>query len=227
LGGLAVSDFEIAPLGRQTEVGQSPAAFDGTNFLAIWSGAAGGTSIQGCLINPAGNLATAPFVIFTNSARVGAALNAVVFDGARYLVLFTIETASGDFASARIEGRFVTTAGEVLTNQMTVTGDSGGQAFPGLAFDGARFLATWNQGFNPTSTATSGTINARFFDVEGIPATPEFALFAPHGEIIPFFAPVLFDGTKFFSAAGLGHLVAALPNLSFTNGIISGVFIAP
>jgi hypothetical protein len=222
----AVSDFEISPSALQSESGQSPAVFDGTNFLAVWSGALGGTSIHGRLITPEG-AATEPFLIFTNSAHSGVALNAVAFDGTRYLVLFTYETTPGNITSAHIQGRFVTTAGQVLTNHISITGDTGGEALPCLAFDGAHFLATWNQGFDPLSTASAGAIMARLLDSDGIPTAPEFTLFPPQGNRIPFFASVLFDGSQFFSAAGIGHMTHASPNLTFTNGIISGAFIVP
>ena len=226
-GQVAVSDFEIGPRGIQSEDSQSAAAFDGANFLVVWSGAVGGTSIQGRLVSPAGTFATDPFVIFTNSVHIGAALNCVVFDGTRYLVLFTAETKSGDFATAHIYGRFVTTAGEVAPGQMTVTGDAGPQLFPCAAFSRTQYLITWNQGFNPTSTASPGAINARLFDTAGKPIAPEFKLFSQVGNKIAFFAPVLFDGTKFFSATGLGHMVHGTPNISFTSGVISGAFVFP
>jgi hypothetical protein len=224
--GVVVSDFEISPAALQSESGQSPAAFDGTNFLAVWTGALGGTSIHGRLITPEG-AATEPFLIYTNSVHFGTAANAVVFDGTKYLVLFTYETTAGEFTTAHIQGRFITTSGEVLTNHISITADTGGQALPCVAFDGAHYLVTWNQGFDPASTATSGAIMARLLDFDGIPTTPEFTLFPPQGNKIPFFASVLFDGSKFFSAAGLGHMIHPAPNLTFTNGIISGAFIVP
>jgi hypothetical protein len=65
------------------------------------------------------------------------------------------------------------------------------------------------------------------FDSAGNPLSAEFSLFKPEGNKIAFFAPVLFDGNRFFSAAGLGHMVAVKPNLSFTNGVISGAFVVP
>ena len=115
----------------------------------------------------------------------------------------------------------------MLTNQITVTGDTAPQAIPCVAFGDNHYLVTWNQGFNPRSGTTSGTINARLFDSDGVPTTPEFTLFAPEGKQVPFFAPVLFDGTRFFSAVGMGRVVTWCSNLSFTNGIIAGALIVP
>jgi hypothetical protein len=174
-----------------------------------------------------GRFASELFVIFTNSAHVGAALNSVVFDGTKYLVLFTAETESGNFATARVYGRFVTTAGEVLATEITVTDDPGPPLIPSAAFDGTHYLISWNQGLNPTTTASGGTINARLFDSAGNPVTAEFPVFEAEGNKIAFSATMLFDGTKFFAAGGLGRLVGTAPNLSFTNGVISGAFVVP
>jgi hypothetical protein len=38
---------------------------------------------------------------------------------------------------------------------------------------------------------------------------------------------VLFDGSQYFSAGGLGKLLSAAPNLTFTNGIIKGASLLP
>ncbi len=225
-GSMASGDFEIGLLGQQTEAGQGSAAFDGTNFLATWGGATGGTSINGRLISPSGFI-TDPFVIYTNHAVAATkSLNCAVFDGTKYLVLFNTQVGSGSATNWHIAGRFVTTTGGVLTNQITITSDAGPQIVPCAAFDGTDYLITWNQGFNPFTTGTTGSIKARFFDINGHPIAPEFTLFTPMTGQTALWAPVLFDGTQFFSAGEFGHEVSASPNLKFTNGILSGAFIS-
>ncbi len=225
-GSMASGDFEIGLLGQQTEAGEGSAAFDGTNFLATWGGATGGTSINGRLISPTGYV-TDPFVIYTNHAVLATkSINCAVFDGTKYLVLFNTQVGSGTATNWHIAGRFVTTTGAVLTNQITITSDAGPQIVPCAAFDGTDYLVTWNQGFNPFTTGTTGSTRARFFDINGHPIAPEFTLFTPSSGQTALWAPVLFDGNQFFSAGGFGHELTASPNLKFTNGIISGAFIS-
>lgn len=55
--------------------------------------------------------------------------------------------------------RLVTTSGTVLTNQITIAADPGGQLGPSVAFDGANYLVAYLNGF----ASTNGSINARFF----------------------------------------------------------------
>ena len=49
--------------------GKAQRRTDGANFLAVWSGAVGGTSIQGRLISPTGSFMSDPFV---NIHKLGA-----------------------------------------------------------------------------------------------------------------------------------------------------------
>lgn len=152
-------------------------------------------------------------------------MNSVVFDGTKYLVLSTVETGSG---SLECVGRFVSTAGTVLTNQLALTSDKGPQIGACAAFDGTNYLVTWNQGLNPFGSAPySGSINARFFNSSGDPYSPEFSLFRQQGSKVPFLAPILFDGTRFFAVSGFGQLVSKAPNLAFANSFIDGALIVP
>ncbi len=228
-GDISVPDFEISPNGSQVEAGQAAAAFDGTNFLATWSRATGHASVMGRLIAPDGTFATDPFVIYTNAATAGKTLNCVVFDGTRYLVLFTPGLSPAmNPAASHILGRFVSTSGEVLTNRIVITRSVGPQVLPGAAFDGNHYPITWNQGLNPfSSTILSSQIKARLFDADCNPVVPEFTLFAQAGGLIPLWAPVLFDGSRFLAVTGYGQLVSPAPNLKFTNGSIRGAFVSP
>jgi len=228
-GTVAVSDFQISANGQEEEAGQGAAAFDGTNFLAVWSSASGNTCIGAQLIDTAGNLVGGPIVIYTNSAPASMGLPCVAFDGTKYLVLFNVGLESASTSSPHIVGSFVTTAGQVLTNQITLPGQTGPQIIPAAAFDGVNYLVSWDQGFNPFSTPnTSSTIFGRFFDVNGEPASAQFPLFTTQGAQTPFWAPVLFDGSQFVLVGGLGKQIGAAPNnLEFTNGVIYGAFVSP
>ena len=228
-GGVVASDFLISANAQADDSVQSAAAFDGANFLAVWSSATGNTTINGQLINPAGNLVGSPFVIYSSATPAGMANPCVIFDGTQYVVLFNIGVNTNNAKAFHVLGRFVTPAGEVLTNNIALTGDTGPQTLAGAAFDGQNYLVTWNQGLNPFSTAASTkvTINGRFLNTQGLPAASEFPIFSTKGNQIPTRAPVLFDGTQFVLVTGLGRFIKPTPDMLFTNGVISGAFIVP
>ncbi len=226
-GAIVASDFEISSNGIANDAGQSAAAFDGTNFLAVWSSQEGSTSIKGQLIDPAGDLIGSPIIIYTNSAAAEEALPCVVFDGTKYLVLFNIGLTSKTATSFHVLGRFVTTAGEVMTNQIALTSDKGPQVVAGAGFDGSEYLVSWNQGLDPYKVTKTATINARLFDPNGHPIAPEFPVFKSNDGRIPLWAPVFFDGTNFILVSGSGKMTSASPNMEFTNGVISGALVSP
>ena len=219
-------DFLISTNGYQSESSGVSAAFDQTNFLAVWYSATGDTCIKGCLVNSSEGLVGSPFVIYTNSLAAGLSTISVTFDGTKYLVLFSTSAGSDAAANYHILGRFVTTGGTVLTNQISLTKETGPQIGPSADFDGVNYLVSWNQGFNPSAINKSTTSYGEFFDSEGQPASTAFPLFStrPNNEI-PLWAPVLWDGSKFVVAGGLGRMTTNL--LEFTNNVIDGAFVSP
>ncbi|HTR41971.1 MAG TPA: hypothetical protein VMH87_10190, partial [Pseudomonadales bacterium] len=219
-------DFLISSDASSDETAQNSAAFDGTNFLAVWypGNASDNLSIQGQLIDTSGNLVGSPFVIYTNSVPTGTAPPQVVFDGSKFLVLFDIGINSAKSSAYHVIGRFVTTSGGVLTNQVNLTSDAGPQIVGSSDFDGFNYLMAWNQGLNLSTVTSSSTINGRFFDPNGMPVSVEFPIFKTSGTRIPTWSPVLFDGTRFVLAAGLAKETSAL---TFTNGVIYGAFVSP
>jgi hypothetical protein len=221
-------DILIGNGGSEDLAGASTAAFDGTNFLATWGGASGKLNLQGRLISPSGAPVSAPFVIYTNSAYpAGPTLHSVVYDGSKYLVMFSVGAGTVAATNWHNLGRFVTPAGAVLTNKISFTPDAGPQTVPCATFDGTRYLVTWNQGFNPFNTASVGSIFARFFDMNGKPSSGEFKLFSPAAGQTALWAPVLYDGTQYFSVGGFGHPISPAPNLTFTNGVLKAAIISP
>ena len=218
-------DFLISTNGDEDPASGISAAFDQTNFLAVWYSATGKTSVMGRFINTAGVPLGAPFVIYANSMPAGLTPISVTFDGTKYLVLFNANIGTEAATGYHILGRFVTPEGTVLTNQITLTSQSGPQIGASADFDGVNYLISWNQGYNPFAVETSTTINGEFFDSEGKPASAEFPIFTTQpGAEIPLWAPVLWDGSKFVLAGGLGHLTS--PSV-FTNSVIDGAFVAP
>jgi hypothetical protein len=218
-------DFVISTNGYQSEAGGISAAYDQTNFLAVWY-SAGHTSIKGCFVNPTGGVVGSPFDIYTNTLSAEFSTTSVTFDGSKYLVLFSTASGSATVADYHVLGRFVTTAGTVLTNQITLSKVNGPQIGPSADFDGVNYLITWNQGFNPTVVDTSATTFGQFYDTEGQPASSQFSLFTTHkGAEIPLWASVRWDGTKFALVAGLGQMTTNY--IEFTNNVIYGAFVQP
>jgi hypothetical protein len=220
-GNLIANEFEIGAEGVR-----SAAAFDGTNFLVIWSDAVTGTGVSGRLISPSGTLVTEPFVIYTNSTPNDFE-NTVAFGGTRFLVAIADQTSAQNVS---VYGRFVTPDGEVLTNQITIADNPGGKGLLSGAFDGTNYLVTWDQGLNLMGpTVPPSSVNAKFLDTEGNPASSEFAIFASQGDKSAVEAAVLFDGTRFFAAGGLGipPNSGLVFNTFFTNAVIYGEFIVP
>jgi hypothetical protein len=219
-------DFLISTNGYQSEASGKSAAYDGTNFLAVWYSATGKTSIKGCFMNPsAEGLVGSPFIIYSNSLPADLSTISVTFDGTKYLVLFSTAVGSATAGDYHILGRFVTTDGTVLTNQISLTKETGPQIGPSADFDGENYLISWNQGYNPSIVDKSTFIYGQFFDSEGTPASTEFPMFTTQpGAEIPLWAPVLWDGSKFVLAGGLGHLTS--PGV-FTNNVINGAFVQP
>jgi hypothetical protein len=232
-GGGRSSDFLISPNGQEDEAGGPQAAFDGSNFLAAWASKTGNFMVSGQLIDPLGNLVGNPIVIYSNSTPAAIALPSVTFDGTKYLVLFnTGLNNTANPGSFHIQGRFVTTEGNVLTNQVNLTADAGPQIIASAAFDGANYLITWNQGFNPFVMTASATINGRFFDINGNATSAEFPIFKTKGSLVPLWDSMLYDdvNANFVLAAGLGKMTSTANSnsgLKFTNGVIYGAFVSP
>jgi hypothetical protein len=225
-------DFVISANGQQDEAVGHAAAFDGSNFLVAWASKTGTFSVSGQLVDTSGNLVGGPIAIYANATSAGRALPCVVFDEARYLVLFNTGLNTTTASSFHILGRFVTTDGSVLTNQVNITSDAGPQIAAGAAFDGVNYLVTWNQGLNPFAIVTSATINGRFFNSNGVPTSAEFPIFKTQGSLVPLWGSMLYDSvnTNFVVATGLGKVISTANSnsgLRFTNGIIYGAFVSP
>ncbi|WP_224241656.1 Ig-like domain-containing protein [Hyalangium gracile] len=125
---------------------QAPAvAFDGTNYLVVWSdGRRGsGNDIYGARVSPAGSvlepsgLPLATSTVFTLQMRAPA----VAFDGMNYLVVW--EEKTGFNGLTNLNGLRVSPAGTPLGSPLLVSSATGNQLAPALAFDGTNFLAVW------------------------------------------------------------------------------------
>jgi MYXO-CTERM domain-containing protein len=163
----AVLDPLGIPVAVAVNAQQTPAvAFDGTNYLVVWSdGRRGsGTDIYGARVSAAGTvldpsglpLATSTVFTLLMSAP------AIAFDGANYFIVW--DEKIGFSAPTNLNGLRVSPAGAILTGPFVVSNAVGNQLASALAFDGTNFLAVWQDdraGQNDIYAArvsTSGTV---------------------------------------------------------------------
>ncbi len=120
-------------------------AFDGTNFLVVWSDFRSGDSsdIYGARVTPAGTVLD-PQGIAISTAAVYQLSHAVAFDGTDFLVVWE-DYRSGD--SPDIYGARVSQAGAVLDPAgIPISTAASSQLSPAVSFDGANSLVVWIDG---------------------------------------------------------------------------------
>ncbi|HWN66377.1 MAG TPA: hypothetical protein VNM90_01995, partial [Haliangium sp.] len=119
-------------------------AFDGTNFLVVWSGDTPGlaTDIYGAIVGQDGTIVVPSFAI-TAVVR-DQLVPDVAFDGSNYLVVW--QDARTGFGND-VYGAFVGTDGTVRqTNGFPISSAVNAQETPRVAFDGTsgRYLVVWS-----------------------------------------------------------------------------------
>jgi large repetitive protein len=163
-GGKVLDSAEIVISGAVHQQGFPAVAFDGVNFLVVWQDARSGSGydIYGTLVTPQGKL------LGVNGFPVSMAAAdqhspALAFDGSNYLV--TWQDGRSDI-NYDIYGARVTPQLVVLdTSGIALTQAAGDQSRPALTFDGANYLAVWQDG-------GSGD-----FDIYGARVTPAGTVF--------------------------------------------------
>jgi hypothetical protein len=156
-------------------------AFDGTNYLAVWSDFRSDSvfDIYGARIDQFGNILDHPCLSI--SASNNDQLNpSISFDGTNYFVIWE-DFRNGNYSD--IYGTRVTPLGNVLEPfGIIVSSASNNQGNPSIEFDGANYLAVWrdrrsgsnydiyctriNQNgnvLNPSGTAISTAVNDQNF----------------------------------------------------------------
>jgi hypothetical protein len=161
-------------------------AFDGTNFLVVWTN---GGDIYGARVTQAG-LVLDPSGIAISTAAYGRYSPAVAFDRTNSLVVWEDSRSGVDYD---IYGARVTPAGVVLDSAgIAISTAAGYQESPVVAFDGANFLVVW-QDFRSADTS----------DIYGARVTQAGVVLDPSGIAIStaaysqFFPAVGFDGANF------------------------------
>jgi phosphoribosylformylglycinamidine (FGAM) synthase PurS component len=111
-------------------------AFDGANFLVVWTDGRCGAGIFGARVSRAGTVLD-PAGIVISTAAYRQSSPAIVFDGTNFLVVW--ERSSSDIFGAR-----VSQAGTVLDPEgIAISIEEGVQDVPAVAFDGTNSLVVW------------------------------------------------------------------------------------
>lgn len=121
--------------------GENNVAFDGTNFLVVWTDDSNDYEVKGRFVSPVGTLGT-EFSINASTSPSDNPLT-VAFDGTNYLVVWTDEV--GGFGSGEwdVFGQRVDTSGNLVGGVINISTATGHQFYPRIAFDGANYLVTW------------------------------------------------------------------------------------
>ena len=178
-------------------------AFDGTNYLVVWTDDRGGPGIFGARVSPDGTvLDPTGFVVSSGGFRP-----ALAFDGINYLVVWAV--LAGGIVITDIRAARVTPGGTVLDPTPIVVSsglDNGG--VPAVAFDGTNYLVVWSDssGLDSDVFATRVTSDGTVLDPTGIPVTAA----APGSQSS---TDVAFDGTNYLvvwedSRTGSGDVFA-------------------
>jgi large repetitive protein len=209
---LDTSGFVIT---QAASVQGSPAlAFDGGNFLVTWEDrrSGGRSDVYGARVTPGGTVLDPDGIAITQAAN-DQLCPALAFDGANFLVVW--QDYRGDSGYSDVYGARVTPGGTVLDPEgFAVSQARYDQGKPAVGFDGANFLAVWED-------YRRGT----YSDIYGARVTPGGAVLDGDGIVITEatkyqYAPVLaFDGSSF--------LVTWEDYRSSNNPDIYGAWVAP
>ena len=167
-------------------------AFGGANFLVVWEDRSGSyTDIYGARVTPGGTVLD-PAGIAISQATNWQHSPALGFDGTNFLVVWE-DCRNGD--TSDIYGARVTPGGVLLdTSGFVITRAQGRQYSPALGFDGANFLAVWQDhrsGINSDIYGARVTSGGTVLDPAGIAITQ-----ATREQSAP---ALEFDGTNFLA----------------------------
>ena len=166
------------------------AAFDGTNFLVVYTN--GG--LVGVRLAPDGTPVGGPIAIAstaTGSSPVTVDPPALAFGGGTYLVVYPHGNPSD--SQGHLYAKAISPDGTVSA-EIVISEASGGQDMPAVTFDGENFLVVWQDGRNRVDLFDTDIYAARVapdgtvLDPSGIPVGT-----APGQQITPH---AVFDGTR-------------------------------
>ena len=179
-------------LGAQLQAGSvlgndgfNNAAFDGTNFLVVYTN---GTTIRGRFISPAGVLG---FENTIQSTQNMSFLTPIAFNGTNYLIAFSAGQQLDAFA------HLYSPAGAIVGSRINVANNSGEHELAGnVTASGSNFVVSFLDGLNSIGKIT---IKARVISGSGSTSLPAFTIAAPRdGKVAAGFI-VNFNGSKYLA----------------------------
>jgi hypothetical protein len=119
-------------------------AFDGTNFLVVWSDTrSGGMDIYGSRVDPGGNVLN-PAGIAVSGAPNNQSRPALVWGGSAFLVVW--EDGRSGISSDIFGARVLPTGVVQDPGGINISSAANDQKSPSVAFDGMNFLVVWQDG---------------------------------------------------------------------------------
>jgi hypothetical protein len=206
-------------------------AFDGTNYLVIWSEAntvATGEDISGARVAPTGTvLDPGGFRIATTALHERNP--EIAFDGSNYLVVWeSVEPLGGNFVNYHIRGTRISKAGALLDGPASEGGipinmTTHEKRTPSVTFDGSQFLVVWTVGQN--SFAPWGSIVGTKVGANGqvtpLQPNPGGFLFSHHppSSTRHFFPSIFSRGGKTITTWASGHQDTGIAQIMGTYSI--------
>ena len=130
-GGLVGSRISLGVTG-----GWPLVAFDGSNYLMVWSSNA--NTVEGQFINTSGTLVRTNFVIANNAAISGPKGGSIAFGDTTYMVVYK----NNDM----MFGQRVSKSGALISTPTQISSNSAND--DEIAFDGTNYLVAWCDGVN-------------------------------------------------------------------------------
>jgi hypothetical protein len=187
-----VLDPNGIPVSTATNSQYLPAiAFDGANFLVTWYDYRSGSSsdIYAARVTPQGTVLD-PSGVPISTAAYNQWSPALAFDGANFLVTWDDYRSGSDYD---IYAARVTPQGTVLDpSGIPVSTATSYEYLPAVAFDGANFLVTWEDGRSGSS-----------YDIYAARVTPQGTVLDPNGIPVStvadyqWYPALAFDGANF------------------------------
>lgn len=168
-------------------------AFDGTNFLVVWSderNGYGARDIYGTLVEPDGSLLSPSGTVISDDA-LAQDYPSVAFDGTNYLVVW-YDNSSGTFEEDIYGVRVNQSGNPIDASSIAISTADNGQYLPAVAFDGTNYLVAWEDRRTSNASDIYGARvhqNGTVLDASGVPIIPYSGT-----QSLTF---IVFDGTNY------------------------------
>ena len=206
------------------DFGRDNVAFDGINFLVVWTDDDNDYEVKGRFVSPTGVLGT-EFSINASTYPSDNPLS-VAFDGTNYLVVWCDMVGGYDSHEWDIFGQLVDASGNLVGGVISVSTATGHQSFPLIAFDGTNYLVVWTDGRNDANDhgvcdsgeGTCWDVYGQFISTSGSLVGSEFSINSDAGNQL---GAVSYGGGKYLV------LVNNIDTFDGTVGDVYGMFITP